>query len=201
MRLILIAPVILASALALAACGGGSSSSPTPTEAITPSPTPEPVPCTESNLYAALVGSQDLGNSVYLTIGITNTLPVCTIEGAPTLNWYDAAGTKLEVPPATNVLCQPQAGDYSTCVFTGQATLPEGAPTPAPDVNGQAVAIIGVAKDASCETPAVTAHFVGLQFPGIAIDAQVELPEDVSVSTCEGQVTLQGYGPLPVPQE
>jgi hypothetical protein len=205
---ILIIPAVFALAL-LAACGGGSdSASPTPTEAISPTPTPAPTPepgaCTASNLYGALVNSEGAAGTQFLTIGITNTLTACSLDGAPAINWYDAAGAKLDIPAATSVPCQPQAGDFTTCAYDGRFTLPAGAPTPAPGVNGQAVALIAVYVSdvvTECSSPTETAHSVGLGFPGITSDVQVELPEDVALPPCSTQVTLQAYGPLPTPQE
>jgi hypothetical protein len=103
------------------------------------------------------------------------------------------------VPAPTSVRCQPQAGDYTTCVFDDQVVLEAGAATPAADVNGQAVAVVVVKANDSlpqCPPPTETAHFIGLEFPGVTPDMQVELSGDVSLQTCTTQVTLQGYGPL-----
>jgi hypothetical protein len=200
---ILIAPAIVVLML-LIACGGGSNnSSPTPSS---PTPTPEPVACAADDLYAALIASESgAGGAQYLSIGITNVRGgACFLNGPPAVNWYSAAGTKLEIPTATNVPCQPQAGDFTTCVYEEQVTLPAGAPTPAADVNGQAVALIGVYVSdvvTECASPTGTAHSVGLELPGLASDVQVELEEDVALPPCSTQVTLQAYGPLPTPQE
>jgi hypothetical protein len=197
MTRILILPAIVAAALLIACGGGGSDPSPTPTEGITASPTPAPVPCTASNLYGALVSSEDANGTPILTIGISNTLTNCSLSGPPTVNWYDTAGTKLEVPAATKVDCQRDAGDYTTCVFANEVVLPGEGATPAADVSGQAVAVVGVRPEATCE--AVTAHFIGLQFPDIDLDVQIELATDLTVPTCEGQVVVYGYGPLVTP--
>lgn len=183
--------------LLIACGGGGSDSSPTPSEGITASPTPAPVPCTASNLYGALVSTDDVSGGPILTIGISNTLVNCSLSGPPTVNWYDTAGTKLDVPAAANVACQRDAGDYTTCVFANEVVLPGEGATPATNVNGQAVAVLGVRPDESCES--VTAHFVGLQFPNVDLDVQIELPTDLTVPTCEGRVNLYGYGPLVTP--
>jgi hypothetical protein len=191
-----IAPAIVVLLL-LAACGGSSNSSPTP--AVSPTPSPAPVACTAQNLYAAVVTSEPAQNSQFLTLGLGNTLDRCLLDTPPEINWYDAAGTKLNVMPATDIHCQPQAGDFSTCVYDGQYVLEAGQPTPAANVSGQAIVFIRIANVetfAPCDTPNVTAHFVGLSFPGVTPDIQVELPADIEMQTCATQVTLQGYGPL-----
>lgn len=199
---ILILPAALALML-LIACGGGSkSSSPTPSEIPSPTPTLEPVACASDDLYTALISSENLDGQ-YLSIGITNVRTGgCFLSGPPAINWYSAAGEKLAIPAATSAPCQPQAGDYTTCVYSGAVTLPSGAPTPAADVNGQAVAIVGVSAIDAAETcpPSLPARFVSLQFPGVTPDLRVELTEDVTFA-CSVRVTLQGYGPLPTPQE
>lgn len=197
---ILIASAIIVTIM-LMACGGGGSSNSSPTAEPTPSPTPEPVPCTPSNLSAALVSADPASGGQLLTIGISNPLTNCTLSGSPTVNWYDAAGTKLEVPAATNVRCQPQAGDFSTCVFEGEVLLLGGGATPAAGVSGQAIAVIGVQPADACASPSETAHFVGLQFPGVSPDVRIELIEDVAVPTCGESISLQGFGVLPTPQE
>ena len=56
----------------LAACGGGSTSSSTPT--ATPTPSPAPVACTASNLYGALVGTEEAQGAKFLSFGIGSIL-------------------------------------------------------------------------------------------------------------------------------
>lgn len=197
MRLVPWFGALAVGAVLLAACGGGGSdSSPTP-EA--PTPTPEPAPCTSTQLHAALVSADELGGSPLLTLGLSNTGANCTLDGPPALNWYDGAGELISVPAATNVPCQPQAGDYSTCVFEGEVLLPGEGATPSAEATGQAVAIVGVRADPSCDQ--VTAAALGLQFTGLVEDARVQLEAPITVPACEGAVTLYGYGPLPTPQE
>lgn len=198
---ILIAPAVLA-ALLFIACGGGSKSSPTPV--ATPTQSPAPVPCTADNLYAAVVSAGTIEDGHVITLGLGNTGNGCTLDGAPQVDWYDTAGQKLDVMPATNVICQPQAGDFSTCVYTGKALLEAGKPTPAANVNGQAIVFITVGDVqtfAPCNTPNVTAHSVGLAFSGISPDVKVDLPADIEFQTCATQVTLQGFGPLATGEE
>src|SRR6266545_4818079 len=122
---ILIAPTVVALMLFIACGGASNDSSPTSTPAITesPSPTPVPVACTASNLYGGLVSTEGTAGAQILTIGITNTSTVCTLSGPPLVNWYDEADANLAIQPATNSLCQPQAGDFTTCVFNGHVTL------------------------------------------------------------------------------
>ncbi|MEK7248320.1 MAG: hypothetical protein AAB092_07585 [Chloroflexota bacterium] len=203
---ILIVPAVVALAL-LAACGGGSkSSSPTPSEFPSPTPTPEPVACAADDLHAALIASESgAGGSQLLSIGMTNVLDgACFLDGPPAVNWYTEAGTQMAIPAATVVLCQPQAGDFTTCVYDEQVTLPAGAPTPAAEVNGQAIAFVAVNVSdvlVECDSPTEIAHSIGLAFTGLATDVQVELGEGVALPPCMTQVTLQGYGPLATPQE
>lgn len=203
---ILIVPAIVALAL-LAACGGGSkSSSLTPSEFPTPTPTPEPVACAADDLHVALIASEFVPkSSQLLSIGMTNVLDsACFLDGPPAINWYTEADTKMAIPAATIVPCQPQAGDFTTCVYDEQVTLPAGAPTPAAEVNGQAIAFVAVNVSdvlVECDSPTEIAHSIGLVFPGLASDVRVELSEDISLPPCMTQVTLQGYGPLATPQE
>jgi hypothetical protein len=196
-RFVLVSAVALA-ALVVAACGGGGDDA-TPTPASI-TPTPEAVPCTAGNLYGALVATDFVGESPLYSIGITNTLTNCTLSGPPTLNWYSEDGARLDVADASTSPCQPQAGDFSTCVFAGEVLLVGGAATPAAGVDGQAIAVIGVEQESACTTTE-TAKFLGLQFPGIELDTQIELTEAVTVPTCEGSVSLYGYGPLPTPAQ
>jgi hypothetical protein len=200
---IIIAPAIVALML-LIACGGGSkNSSPTPS-GESPTITPVPVACTASHLYGALVSAEGAAGTQFLTIGISNTSAGCTLSGPPLINWYNEAGAKLPLQPATNSPCQPQAGDFTTCVFNGQITLTGEAPTPAPGVDGQAVAVVvvrNIDQFPECLSPTETAHSVGLEFPNVTPDLRVELLENIALQICETQVTLQGYGLLAVPQE
>lgn len=198
---ILIAPAIVAVLLLIACGGGGSKSSPAPSELPSPTPTPEPVACTADDLYAALIASEFVPKSSQLfLIGMTNVRDgACFLDGPPAINWYTDAGAKMAIPAATLVPCQPQAGDFTTCVYDEQVTLPAGAHTPAADVNGQAIAFVAVNVSdelVECDSPTE----IGLAFPGLATDVRVELSEDISLS-CMTQVTLQGYGPLATPQE
>ncbi len=187
----------IVATLFLVSCGGGSDSMPTPGS---PTVTPEPVPCTSSYLYGDLVATEEIDDSPLYSIGMTNIQANCTLSGPPALNWYDESGTRLDVPDAGTTTCQPQAGDYSTCVFGGEVLLLSGAPTPAAGVDGQSIAVIGVEQDPSC-ADSQTAASVGLQFPGVDPDLKIALDEPVTIPTCTESVTLYGYGPLPTPPE
>ena len=189
--------------LLIACGGGGSKSTSTPSS---PTPTLEPVACAVDDLHVALIASESgAGGSKLLSIGMTNVRDgACFLDGPPTVNWYTKTDTKMAIPAATVVPCQPQAGDFTTCVYDGQVILPAGAPTPAAEVNGQAIAFVVMNVSdvvVACDSPTEIAHSVGLAFSGLASDVRVELGEDISLPPCMTQVTLQGYGPLATPQE
>ncbi len=220
----LLAGVLVSAALSLAAaCGGSSpaSSTPTPTpsqtaatEAPTPivaishtatvtvSPTPPPAGsiCAAADLYGAFVLSQGAAGTSYHQLGLTNTGDQdCILVNPPTLRFKDASGLDLGVTYTSSDVCPGQGPYDQSCIDEDAVDLPPGQPTPATDAPpGQlsvTVAVTNIGVLQPCASPTVQAHFIGLRFTGTTEDVNIELPNDIDLQTCSGQVRLQGYGP------
>jgi hypothetical protein len=191
----------------VAACGDTSSSSPTPSQtgasstntAVATSPPATAVSsCLANQLYGALV-SDDAAEPRVLTLGIGNTLGTCTLSGPPQIHWYGEAGDLIDASiqrlPTANTSCGTDMTDFTTCVDSAIVNLLGDTPLPAANTNGPVTAVVSVSTNGACADPAVvSAHFIGLAFPGTTLDVQVELSPAVQF-TCVTQATLQGYGP------
>jgi len=204
-----IAGFAVAAVAILAACGGSSAStSPTPQTSITATASTAPVPaCTSLNLLAHFVAGDGTPGHQSLTFSVTNTLNACTLNGPPDINWYDEAGTVLNIPPSSpGPACADNVSDYTACIDGGTMVLPGmGDDLPAAAITGAEV-VVRVDNDdlSSCAVKAEDAAFIGLDFNGEARDAQVQLPDAVPLLNCRPPVTVVGYGPVsgevPTPQ-
>ncbi len=210
-----IAFAFAAACLVLAACGGSSSSS-TPTgsgELISDSATGSTTPgtsrspgtsCTAADLTGVYVRETSAAGSTFYQIGISNTSGVdCIVSGRPALRFRNAKGDDLGITALPAVPC-PLEGtvDPTSCVDESVIDLPPGGPTPSPGEFefGQLRVIVEVKKlDAiePCASPAVQARLIGLVYPEAMGDVTIQVPENIDLQTCTGQVKLFGYGAAP----
>lgn len=204
MRLVAAAAAVAALVL-LIACGGGSSStatpSPSPTEgAVAPGQeTPNESACTREDVTGTLVSTEGAAGGVFLTLEADNARRECTFLGPPEVRWYDAAGAGLGVPFTPNAECEQDETDYATCVFPDQVNMSPANASPSADATTTVRATVSVTNIdvlIPCASPTRLAHVVGLQFPGVPLDVQIELPNDIEFQYCSAQVDLVGYGPV-----
>ena len=206
MRLIAAAAVVAALVL-LIACGGDSSSppsstsSPTPTEgAVAPGQeTPNESACTAEDVTGTLVSTEGAAGHTFLTLEVGSAQRVCILLGPPEVRWYDAAGVGLGVPFTPNSDCEQDETDYLTCVYPDEVSMSPANASPATDavtVTEAVVSITNIDVLEPCASPTRMAHVVGLQFPGVSLDVQIELPNDIEFQYCSAQVDLVGYGPV-----
>lgn len=205
MRLIAAAAVVVALVL-LIACGGGNSPStdtpsPSPTEgAVAPGQeTPNESACTREDVTGTLVSTEGAAGHVFLTLEVGSAQRACSLLGPPEVRWYDAGGIGMGVPFTPNAECEPDATDYATCVSPDQVNMSPANASPSDGVTTTVRAIVSVTNIdvlAPCASPTRMAHVVGLQFPDVPLDVQIELPDDIEFQYCSAQVDLVGYGPV-----
>jgi hypothetical protein len=199
MRLLLGA---IAMALLLVACGGDDSSDTTGTATGTATVTQDPAvspgqqtpnrdACLREDLEAEVVSTERADDATLITIQLTNTERDCTLEGPPEVRWYDAQGAGTGVPYTPAADCEEDETDYDECVYPDQISLPEDGGTVR-----ALVSVIDVGALIPCSSPTKQAAVVGLQFPGVSLDVQVDLDEPIEFQLCSAQVYLLGYGPV-----
>lgn len=205
MRLIAAAAAFAALVL-LIACGDDNSPStatpsPSPTEgAVAPGQqTPNPDACTRVDVIGRLVSTEGAAGHTFLTLEVSGAERDCVLTGPPEVRWYDADGAGLGVPFTPSAECGQDETDYVTCVFPSQVSMSPANASPAADATTAVRAVVSVTNIdvlVPCASPSKQAHIVGLQFPQVSLDVQVELPDDIEMQTCSAQVDLVGYGPV-----
>jgi hypothetical protein len=203
----LIAAAAIAALVLLAACGDDdspstSTPSSSPTEAaVAPGQlTPNSNACTREIVEGTLVSTDSAGDATLITLEVQNTDVECVFDGPPELRWYDADANALGIPFTPGPACESDATEYDDCIYQDPIGLfnkrdfsvPIGTPY-------EVRAIVSVTKvDAliPCASPTKQAHTIGLQFPGVSLDVQIDVEDPVEMQFCSAQVDLVGYGPV-----
>jgi len=193
---------VLFLTLLFAACGDDDSATPSPTSTLTQDPaispgqtTPNPDACVSDELEAEVVSTDSENDATVITVEVTNTERACVFEGPPELRWYDADGNGLGVVFTPAPACEEGETDYDECVYSAQVSLPESGSNE-PNLIRAIISVTDADALIPCASPTKQAETVGLQFPGVSLDVQVDIEAPVEMQYCSAQVDLVGYGPV-----
>jgi hypothetical protein len=202
------AAIALIAAIVLLVTLSGGDDSPADSQSPTPTPTegvlapgqqsPNASVCTAQELLGTFVSSEGVAGHTIITLEVSHPQRACTFPGPPEVRWYDADGGGLGVPYTPNADCASGTTDYKTCVYAEPVDMTPANASPASAAVSAVrayVSITNIGALPTCESGPKKGHIVGLQFPETPLDVQIQLPNDIDLSTCAAQVTLQGYGP------